>query len=77
MGAVSIRINDELYEAARLTAKAEHRSIQNQIEFWAMVGKAALANPDLPVDLVRDILIAKATERSLAVHFVPEGGMSG
>ena len=40
--------------------KAERRTIARQIEFWAMVGKAALDNPDLPIDFVRDLLLAKA-----------------
>ena len=70
---VSIRINDEIYTAAKMTAKAECRSIANQIEFWAKVGKAALENPDLPIDFVRDILISKNQDPSLAEPFVPEG----
>ncbi len=70
---ISIRINDEIYTAAKMTAKAECRSISNQIEFWAKVGKAALDNPDLSVDFVRDILISKNQDQSLAEAFVPEG----
>ncbi len=70
---VSIRINDEIYTAAKMTAKAECRSIANQIEFWVRVGKAALDNPDLPVDFVRDILISKNQDQSLSEPFVPEG----
>jgi hypothetical protein len=41
---VSVRISDELYEAARRTAKAEFRSIPQQIEFWAKLGRAAYDN---------------------------------
>jgi hypothetical protein len=70
---VSIRVDDELYEAARHTAKAECRTIANQIEFWAKVGKAALENPDLPVEFVRDLLLAKAQDRALADPFQFEG----
>jgi len=70
---ISIRINDEIYTAAKMTAKAECRSIVNQIEFWAKVGKAALDNPDLPIDFVRDILISKNHDQSLAEPFVSEG----
>lgn len=59
---VSIRVDDSLYEAARRRAKAEFRTIPSQIEYWARVGKAALDNPDLPVEFIRDILIAKSTD---------------
>jgi hypothetical protein len=70
---ISIRVDDELYEAARYTAKAECRTIANQIEFWAKVGKAALENPDLPVELVQDLLLATAQDRALAEPFQFEG----
>jgi hypothetical protein len=68
-----VRIDDTLYELARAQANAERRTIAGQIEFWAMVGKAALDNPDLPIDFVRDLLIARAEGPALATPFVPEG----
>ncbi|MBK1720584.1 ParD-like family protein [Thiocystis violacea] len=68
-----VRIDDLLYEDAKRQAKAESRTIAGQIEFWAKIGKAALDNPDLPVDFVRDILIARAEGREGAVPFLPEG----
>ena len=55
---VSIRIDDTLYESAKLRAKAEMRSIPQQVAYWAKVGRAALDNPDLPIELVRDTLQA-------------------
>jgi hypothetical protein len=71
-----VRIDEFLYEDAKRQAKAESRTIAGQIEFWARIGKAALDNPDLPVDFVRDILIARAEGRECAVPFVPEGRRS-
>lgn len=68
-----VRIDEELYKDAKARAKAECRTIAGQIEFWAKVGKAALDNPDLPVDFVRDILIAKAEGSESVTSFVPEG----
>ena len=68
-----VRIDDSLYEMARAQANAERRTIAGQIEFWAMVGKAALDNPDLPVDFVRELLIARAEGPALATPFTPEG----
>jgi len=70
---ISVRIDGDLYQAAKYSAKRECRSIPGQIEFWAKVGRAALDNPDLPVDFVRDILVAKVQDRALAEPFIPEG----
>ena len=68
----SIKISEEMYSLAKWTAEAEHRSISGQIEFWAKIGKAAMDNPDLPVDFIRDTLISKAQNKALAEPFQPE-----
>ena len=68
-----VRIDSDLYDQAKSHAGAERRTISGQIEFWALIGKAALDNPDLHIDFVRDLLIAKAEDKSLATPFVPEG----
>lgn len=59
MASVSVRLDKELFDAASVEGRAEYRSAAQQINFWAKVGRNALANPDLPVEFVRDILIAK------------------
>ena len=59
MPTISVRMDKELFDAATIEGKAEYRSGAQQINFWAKVGRNALANPDLPVEFVRDILIAK------------------
>ena len=41
--------------------------------FWARVGKCALDNPDLPIEFVRDLLISKNMDKSLAEPFEFEG----
>jgi hypothetical protein len=71
-----VRIDDVLYNQARAQAQAERRTIAGQIEFWAKVGRTALDNPDLPIDFVRDLLIARAEGPALATPFVPEGKRS-
>lgn len=58
MKSVSIRIDKELYENAQKVAAAEYRSAPQQIALWAMVGRNALANPDLPVDYIYELLLA-------------------
>jgi len=59
---VSIRVNDELYNLAKTQAKAEFRTIPSQIEYWARVGRAAMDNPDLPIEMVEKLLIAMNEE---------------
>ncbi len=66
---VPIRVDEAIYQEAKKIAKAECRSIANQIEFWAKIGKCALENPDLPVEFVRKLLVSKNTDRSLAEPF--------
>jgi len=68
-----VRIDDTLYAQAKSQARAERRTIAGQIEFWALVGRTALDNPDLSIDFVRDLLIARAEGLSLATPFVAEG----
>lgn len=67
---IAIRINETMYNEAKKVAKAEYRTIPSQIEFWAQVGKCALENPNLPIEFVRDLLISKNMDRSLAEPFV-------
>jgi len=55
----SIKISEELYRVAKWTAEAENRSISGQIEFWAKFGRAAIDNPDLPVDFIRETLMIR------------------
>ena len=66
-----VRIDDALYEQARAEAKVERRTIAGQIEFWAMVGRAALDNPDLPVTFVAESLLSMSEPREDATPFVP------
>ena len=59
---MSIRIDDALYNAARSRSKAEMRSIPQQVAYWAKIGRVALDNPDLPIEFVRDTLVAMEEE---------------
>ena len=66
-----VRIDDELYEQAKAASKGECRTIAGQLEFWAKVGRAALDNPDLPVEFVRELLIARSENREKLTTFKP------
>lgn len=66
-----VRIESHLYELARSEAAIEKRTIAGQIEYWAMVGRAALDNPDLPVTFVAESLASMAEPREQASAFMP------
>lgn len=68
-----VRIDDTLYEQARAQAQAERRTFGGQIEFWATIGKAGFDNPDLSIDFVRELLIARTEGPALAMPSVKEG----
>ena len=68
---VPVRIDVELYEQAKAASKGECRTIAGQLEFWAKVGKAALDNPDLPIEFVRELLVARAEDRKQITRFKP------
>jgi len=65
-----VRIDDQLYQLARSEAAVEHRTIAGQIEYWAMLGRAALDNPDLPVSFIAQSMAAMAEPRDQATPFV-------
>lgn len=56
--ATALKLSDELVEIAKPHAAAMHRSIPKQIEHWARLGKAVEDNPDLPVQFIKDTLLA-------------------
>ncbi len=45
-----------LIEEAKPVAQAMHRSVVEQIEYWARLGKVAEENPDLPINMLQDML---------------------
>ena len=70
---IPIRIDENIYNEAKKVAAAEFRSIPNQIEYWAKLGKCALDNPDLPIEFLKDVLLSKLQDKSLAEPFQFEG----
>ena len=70
-GVSSIQIIQTLYEQAEIEVAIEHRSIDGQVEYWAIAGCAALENPELPVSFVAEALAALAEPREQATAFVP------
>ena len=70
----SVRISARLHDRARKDAERGRRTISGQIEYWALVGRAALDNPDLPVNFVAESLFSLTEPRELATVFVPRSG---
>ncbi|MBT4552508.1 hypothetical protein HOC37_05965 [bacterium] len=55
--ATAIRISEKLVSEAKKYSKIDHRSITGQVEHWAQIGKCAEENPDLPYNLIKELLI--------------------
>ena len=53
----TVKLSDQFVNDAKAAAIAMHRSVPKQIEHWARIGKIAEENPDLPVNLINNILI--------------------
>ncbi len=58
--ATALKLSDELIELTKPHAVANHRSVPKQIEYWARLGKAAEDNPELPIQLIKNTLLAVA-----------------
>ena len=56
---ISVRIDQELYRSAQIEGKANLRSADQQINFWATLGKNVLANLDLPTEFGAQLLTEK------------------
>ena len=52
----ALRLNTELIDKAEIAAKTSMRSVPKQIEYWSQIGQVAEANPDLPYQVIHDIL---------------------
>ncbi|MDP2901556.1 MAG: ParD-like family protein [Methylovulum sp.] len=68
---VSVFIDQQLYEQAQHKAALEHRSAAEQIEFWAKLGRAALDNPDLPINFIALSLLSLMEPYDGLEPFVP------
>ena len=53
-----IKLSNSLIEDAKPFAQAMNRSLAEQIEYWARLGKFAEENPELPINLLQDLLVS-------------------
>jgi len=60
--ATNVKFKDEFVMKARQIAKAEHRSVPSQIEFYFKIALIAEQNPDLSFKLIKEILQAQSQD---------------
>ena len=56
---VSIELSESLIDDANSASGITKRTISEQIEYWARLGKACDENSDLPVHMLQDILTSR------------------
>jgi hypothetical protein len=69
MATISVDIDQVLAETASTIAQAEGRTMQQQLEFWIKLGRAALDNPDLPASFIAESLMSLSAPREEASPF--------
>ncbi len=53
-----VELSELLIDQAKPFAKAMNRSVVEQIEYWARLGKVAEENPDLPIPMLQAMLVS-------------------
>jgi len=56
---MSVKLSNDLISKARQYGEVYNRSISEQIEHWATIGRIAEENPDLCFNFINDILLAR------------------
>lgn len=59
MNTLAIRLPANLIKQAEHYAGVNLRTVPKQIEYWAMLGRCAEDNPDLPLGFIKECLLAK------------------
>jgi hypothetical protein len=58
-----VLLSQEFYEGAKSAALHNGFCADEQIEFWARLGRACIENPDLPPTFVAECLLSLAESR--------------
>ena len=56
MSSTVVRLSEEIMHEASVHAPINSRSVPQQIEHWAKIGKIAEENPDLPYEFIKGVL---------------------
>jgi hypothetical protein len=54
----TVELSELLIDQAKPFAQAMNRSVAEQIEYWARLGKFAEENPDLLIPMLQDMLVS-------------------
>lgn len=54
---IAVNLDEELVKSAQSHSTLQSRSVQQQIEYWAKVGKVVEENPELSYSIVKEILL--------------------
>ena len=54
----AVKLSGEVIATVSKYAEVYSRSIPRQIEHWVKIGRIAEENPDLPYNMIKDILIS-------------------
>ncbi len=69
-----VMLSQGLYEAAKSAAEKNRFCIEEQIEFWARLGRTCIENPDLPSAFIAECLLSLSESKSQElVPFIPRG----
>ena len=66
-----VRVNKRLFDEVKVEAKKYNLTISSQIEFWAILGRSALDNPDLPITFISESLLMLSESERVLTKFVP------
>lgn len=61
-----VKISDPLHEATKQIAKAMHRSINAQAEYWMCIGKIVEENPSMTYPQVLKHLLSQSTQDDIS-----------
>jgi hypothetical protein len=64
MNSRAVRLSRDTISAAYKYAAVYSRSVSNQIEHWARIGRIAEENPELPYNFIKDILLSTEEMKS-------------
>ncbi len=59
MDTIAVRLPASLVKQAEKYAGVNLRTTPKQIEYWARLGRCAEDNPDLPLEFIKECLLAK------------------
>lgn len=59
MASMAVRMPESFVRQARQCADVHMRTVSKQIEYWAMLGRCAEDNPDVPMSFIIASLCAK------------------